>query len=208
MTSLGPLTYRRARASGSSPVPVDESLGLVDAAVLSSAALGAGSGGVLCEDRRHDAVGEHPAAPDSDHKRALGDPGPETPTASVTPRAYRTGGQRLGVVDRAWCRSRTAVPRPPGARPPAAPRRQGRDPRSGRMPESGKVTLKAQLAGRHIELRPDVRIGRRRRRDNWRAVSTEVIDFWAGERHPTMRWPPTGSRGARFCVTTPVASAR
>ena len=34
MTSLGPLTYRRARyrsgASGSSPVPVDESLGLVD----------------------------------------------------------------------------------------------------------------------------------------------------------------------------------
>ena len=34
MTSLGPLTYRRARyrsgASGASPVPVDESLGLVD----------------------------------------------------------------------------------------------------------------------------------------------------------------------------------
>ena len=34
MTSLGPLTYRRARyrsgASGLSPVPVDESLGLVD----------------------------------------------------------------------------------------------------------------------------------------------------------------------------------
>ena len=34
MTSLGPVTYRRARyrsgASGASPVPVDESLGLVD----------------------------------------------------------------------------------------------------------------------------------------------------------------------------------
>ena len=34
MNSLGPLTYRRARyrsgAIGSSPVPVDESLGLVD----------------------------------------------------------------------------------------------------------------------------------------------------------------------------------
>ena len=34
MASLGPLTYRRARyrsgASGASPVPVDESLGLVD----------------------------------------------------------------------------------------------------------------------------------------------------------------------------------
>ena len=37
---------------------------------------GAGSGGVLCEDRRHDAVGEHPAAPDTDHARALGDPRP------------------------------------------------------------------------------------------------------------------------------------
>ena len=77
MTSLGPLTYRRARyrsgASGSSPVPVDESLGLVDdyltrpggsARSADDGSLhGAGSGGVLCEDRRHDAVGEHPAAP-------------------------------------------------------------------------------------------------------------------------------------------------
>ena len=65
MTSLGPLTYRRARyrsgASGSSPVPVDESLGLVDDYLTRPAAQlgllmmghGAGSGGVLCEDRRH-----------------------------------------------------------------------------------------------------------------------------------------------------------
>ena len=90
MTSLGPLTYRRARyrsgASGASPVPVDESLGLVDDYLTRPAARarsaddgslhGAGSGGVLCEDRRHDAVGEHPAAPDTDHARALGDPRP------------------------------------------------------------------------------------------------------------------------------------
>ena len=66
MTSLGPLTYRRARyrsgASGASPVPVDESLGLVDDYLTRPAAElgpaddgslhGAGSGGVLCEDRR------------------------------------------------------------------------------------------------------------------------------------------------------------
>ena len=71
MTSLGPVTYRRARyrsgASGASPVPVDESLGLVDDYLTRPAAElgllmmghlhGPGSGGVLCEDRRHDAVG-------------------------------------------------------------------------------------------------------------------------------------------------------
>ena len=87
MTSLGPVTYRRARyrsgASGASPVPVDESLGLVDdyltrpAAELGLLMMGhctaRGSGGVLCEDRRHDAVGEHPAAPDPEHARMLGE---------------------------------------------------------------------------------------------------------------------------------------
>ena len=39
---------------------------------------GPGSGGVLCEDRRHDAVGEHPAAPDPEHARMLGEPRPGT----------------------------------------------------------------------------------------------------------------------------------
>ena len=37
---------------------------------------GPGSGGVLCEDRRHDAVGEHLAAPDPEHARMLGEPRP------------------------------------------------------------------------------------------------------------------------------------
>ena len=90
MTSLGPVTYRRARyrsgASGASPVPVDESLGLVDdyltrpAAELGLLMMGhctaREAGGVLCEDRRHDAVGEHPAAPDPEHARMLGEPRP------------------------------------------------------------------------------------------------------------------------------------
>ena len=90
MTSLGPVTYRRARyrsgASGASPVPVDESLGLVDDYLTRPAGRarsaddgslhGPGSGGVLCEDRRHDAVGEHPAAPDPEHARMLGEPRP------------------------------------------------------------------------------------------------------------------------------------
>ena len=44
MTSLGPVTYRRARyrsgASGASPVPVDESLGLVDDLTRPAAELG------------------------------------------------------------------------------------------------------------------------------------------------------------------------
>ena len=39
--------------------------------------------------------------------------------------------------------------------------------------------------------------------------STSGMPANISERHPTMRWPPTGSRGtARFCVTTPVASTR
>ena len=84
ITSLGPVTYRRARyrsgASGASPVPVDESLGLVDdyltrpaaeLGLLDGSLHGPGSGGVLCEDRRHDAR----AAPDPEHARMLGEPG-------------------------------------------------------------------------------------------------------------------------------------
>ena len=90
MTSLGPVTYRRARyrngASRTSLVPVDDSLGprrrLPDAAGGSTRAdddgplHGAGSGGVFREDRRHDGVCEHPAAPDPEHARALGEPRP------------------------------------------------------------------------------------------------------------------------------------
>ena len=83
----------------------------------------------------------------------------------------------------------------------------------GRMPESGKVTLKAQLASEvaHIrQLRPDVRIVAiaDAAADNWTfwrpcrpkpRSSTSGMPANISERHPTMRWPPTGSRGtARF----------
>ena len=70
-------------------MPVDESLGLVDdyltrpAAQLGLPMMGhctaREAAAFFAIDRRHDAVGEHPAAPDTDHARALGDPlGPET----------------------------------------------------------------------------------------------------------------------------------
>ena len=73
----------------------------------------------------------------------------------------------------------------------------------------------------HIrQLRPDVRIVAiaDAAADNWTfletlspetEVTTSGMPANISERHPTMRWPPTGSRGtARFCVTTPVASTR
>ena len=90
MTSLGPLTYRRARyrsgASGASPVPVDESLGLVDDYLTRPAA----ELGLLmmghCTAREAAAFfakigGMTPSVstlqpPDTDHARALGDPRP------------------------------------------------------------------------------------------------------------------------------------
>ena len=72
MTTLGPVTYKRARhgAHQTSLVPVDESLGLVNDYLTRPAARsdddglqhGTGSGGVLLRDRRHDAIGKHPAA--------------------------------------------------------------------------------------------------------------------------------------------------
>ena len=90
MTSLGPLTYRRTRyrsgASGSSPVPVDESLGLVDDYLTRPAARarsaddgslhGAGSGGVFAK-----IGGMTPSVSTLQrltrfHARALGDPRP------------------------------------------------------------------------------------------------------------------------------------
>ena len=80
MTSLGPLTYRRARyRSGAS---VDESLGLVDDYLTRPAQLGLLMMG-HCTAREAAAFfakigGMTPslAAPDTDHARALGDPRP------------------------------------------------------------------------------------------------------------------------------------
>ena len=90
MTSLGPVTYRRARyrsgASGASPVPVDESLGLVDDYLTRPAA----ELGLLmmghCTAREAAAFFaktgamtpsvSYPAAPDPEHARMLGEPRP------------------------------------------------------------------------------------------------------------------------------------
>ena len=74
MTSLGPVTYRRARyRSGASwgiagagrrePGPrrrLPDAAGGRARSADDGSLHGPGSGGVLCEDRRHDAVGEHP----------------------------------------------------------------------------------------------------------------------------------------------------
>ena len=252
MTSLGPLTYRRARYRSGRAERVIAGAGrrepgsrrrLPDAAGGSARSAddgslhGAGSGGVLCEDRRHDAVGEHPAAPDTDHARALGDPlGPETldsirdaegvPHEAVSASVSLDGVMvplRAGEDGRAEASWREA----------ACGTVSFHDARGerlktlylGRMPESGKLTLKAQLASEvaHIrQLRPDVRIvaiaaaaaptigpsletlSPENRGHRLLACLRNI-----SERHPTMRWPPTGSRGtARFCVTTPVASTR
>ena len=160
--------------------------------------------------------------------------GPRRWTASVTPRAYRTRPVSASVsLDGVMVPLRAGEDGRAEAswREAACGTVSFHDARGerlktlylGRMPESGKVTLKAQLASEvaHIrQLRPDVRIVAiaDAAADNWTFLETlspetEVIDFCMpaniSERHPTMRWPPTGSRGtARFCVTTPVASTR
>ena len=138
MTSLGPLTYRRARyrsgASGSSPVPVDESLGLVDDYLTRPAA----QLGLLmmghCTAREAAAFfakigGMTPSVSTLQrltrtmHERweTLG---PETLDSIRDAEAYRTRRSAPRCRSTAsWCRcgpARTAVPRPPGARPPAA----------------------------------------------------------------------------------------
>ena len=138
MTSLGPLTYRRARyrsgASGSSPVPVDESLGLVDDYLTRPAA----QLGLLmmghCTAREAAAFfakigGMTPSVSTLQrltrtmHERweTLG---PETLDSIRDAAAYRTRRSAPRCRRRpSWCRcgpARTAVRAPPGARPPAA----------------------------------------------------------------------------------------
>ena len=140
VTSLGPLTYRRARyrsgASGSSPVPVDESLGLVDDYLT------------------------RPAA-------------------------------QLGLLMMGHCTAREAA---------------------AFFAKIGGMTpsVSAPTSGSSLSPTPPPTIG-----PSWRPcrpkprLSTSGMPANISERHPTMRWSPTGSRGtARFCVTTPAASTR
>ena len=186
MTSLGPLTYRRARyrsgASGSSPVPVDESLGLVDDYLTRPAA----QLGLLM-------MGHCTAREAAAFFAKIGG---MTPSVSTLQRLTRTMHERwetLGPETLDSIRDAEGVPHEAVSASVSldgvmVPLRAGEDGRAeaswreaacgtvsfhdargerlktlylGRMPESGKVTLKAQLASEvaHIrQLRPDVRI--------------------------------------------------
>ena len=239
MTSLGPLTYRRARyrsgAIGSSPVPVDESLGLVDDYLTRPAA----QLGLLM-------MGHCTAREAAAFFAKIGG---MTPSVSTLQRLTRTMHERWetlgpetldirdaeGVPHEAVSASASLdgvmVPLPGrrgscrglGASPPAA-RFPSTTPGARRplsRPHAGErqVTLKAQLASEVAHIRqlrsslstpPPPTIG-----PSWRPCrpkprsSTSGMPANISERHPTMRWPPTGSRGtARFCVTTPVASIK
>ena len=186
MTSLGPLTYRRARyrsgAIGSSPVPVDESLGLVDDYLTRPAA----ELGLLM-------MGHCTAREAAAFFAKIGG---MTPSVSTLQRLTRTMHERwetLGPETLDSIRDAEGVPHEAVSASVSldgvmVPLRAGEDGRAeaswreaacgtvsfhdargerlktlylGRMPESGKVTLKAQLASEvaHIrQLRPDVRI--------------------------------------------------
>ena len=118
MTSLGPVTYRRARyrsgASGASPVPVDESLGLVDDYLTRPAA----ELGLLmmghCTAREAAAffaktgamkVGETLQRLTLSMHECWESLGPETLGASVRPRAYRrTRPPPRSPSTASWCR--------------------------------------------------------------------------------------------------------
>ena len=211
MTSLGPLTYRRARyrggASGASPVPVDDYL-TRPAAELGLLMMG------HCTAREAAAF--------------FAKIGGMTPSVSTLQRLTRTMHERwetLGPETLDSIRDAEGVPHEAVSASVSldgvmVPLRAGEDGRAeaswreaacgtvsfhdargerlktlylGRMPESGKVTLKAQLASEvaHIrQLRPDVRIvaiadGAA---DNWTFLETlspetEVIDFWHACEH-------------------------
>ena len=195
MTSLGPLTYRRARyrsgASGASPVPVDESLGLVDDYLTRPAA----ELGLLM-------MGHCTAREAAAFFAKIGG---MTPSVSTLQRLTRTMHERwetLGPETLDSIRDAEGVPHEAVSASVSldgvmVPLRAGEDGRAeaswreaacgtvsfhdargerlktlylGRMPESGKVTLKAQLASKvaHNQAaaprRQDRRYRRRRRR--------------------------------------------
>ena len=214
-TIMTSLAYRRARyrsgASGASPVAGRREPGprrrLPDAAggrtrsADDGSLHGPGSGGVLCEDRRHDAVGERLTLSMHECWESLG---PETlgsiREAEGIPQDATTASVSLDGV---------MVPLRPGedGRAKASWREaacgtvsfhdaEGKRLKTlylGPMPESGKLTLKAQLASEvaHIRrARPEIGIvaiadGAA---DNWTFLETlspetEVIDFWHACEH-------------------------
>ena len=186
MTSLGPVTYRRARyrsgASGASPVPVDESLGLVDDYLTRPAA----ELGLLmmghCTAREAAAFFAKTGAmtPSVSTLQRL--------TLSMHERWESLGPETLGSIREAEGIPQDATTASVSLDGVMVPLRPGEDGRAkaswreaacgtvsfhdaegkrlktlylGRMPESGKLTLKAQLASEvaHIRrARPEIGI--------------------------------------------------
>ena len=186
MTSLGPVTYRRARyrsgASGASPVPVDESLGLVDDYLTRPAA----ELGLLMMGR---CTAREAAA-------FFAKTGAMTPSVSTLQRLTLSmhecweslGPETLGSIREAEGIPQDATTASVSLDGVMVPLRSGEDGRAkaswreaacgtvsfhdaegkrlktlylGRMPESGKLTLKAQLASEvaHIRrARPEIGI--------------------------------------------------
>ena len=186
MTSLGPVTYRRARyrsgASGASPVPVDESLGLVDDYLTRPAA----ELGLLMMGR---CTAREAAA-------FFAKTGAMTPSVSTLQRLTLSmhecweslGPETLGSIREAEGIPQDATTASVSLDGVMVPLRPGEDGRAkaswreaargtvsfhdaegkrlktlylGRMPESGKLTLKAQLASEvaHIRrARPEIGI--------------------------------------------------
>ena len=214
MTSLGPVTYRRARyrngASGASPVPVDDSLGLVNDYLTRPAA----EVGLLmmghCTAREAAAFFAKASA--------------MTPSVSTLQRltlSMHECWESLGPETLDSIREPEGIPQDAttasvsldGVMVPLRPREDGRAEASwreaacgtvsfhdaggkrlktlylGRMPQSGKLTLKAQLASEvaHIRrARPE--IGIVAVADNWTFLETlspetGVIDFWHACEH-------------------------
>ena len=175
MTSLGPVTYRRARyrsgASGASPVPVDESLGLVDDYLTRPAAeLGLLMMGHCTAREAAAFFAKTTASVSLDGVMVPLRPG-EDGRAKASWREAACG--TVSFHDAEGKRLKTLY--------------------LGRMPESGKLTLKAQLASEvaHIRrARPEIGIvaiadGAA---DNWTFLETlspetEVIDFWHACEH-------------------------
>ena len=213
MTSLGPVTYRRARyrsgASGASPAPVDESLGLVDDYLTRPAA----ELGLLM--MGHCTAREAAAF--------FAKTGAMTPSVSTLQRLTLSmhecweslGPETLGSIREAEGIPRDATTASVSLDGVMVPLRPGEDGRAkaswreaacgtvsfhdaegkrlktlylGRMPESGKLTLKAQLASEvaHIRrARPEIGIV---------AIADGAADNWTFLETLS---PPSGRAGRR-----------
>ena len=150
-------------------------------------------------------AGQHPC--DADGRFARGH---STPRCRSTASWCRCGPARTpcrGLLARGRLRHGFLLTTPrasedPLSRPHAG-ERQGHTEGAARQAKSHISGSCAPTSGSSLSPTPRPTIG-----PSWRPCTpeTEVIDFWRclaniSERHPTMRWSPTGSRGTASCVT-------